>query len=406
MVCYGLGIPKWKCRWSLLRSSAIKVTSCTADLANLLNGTRENGLSRAVGSIVGSIILHGLRRTHSATERHGEALMTQNTSENNLVPVDIAPIEAAESAMQDLAQNTKQTIRRLLKEAILQHTVLCDHLGDSVYAAVVAARSLRAIEPLVNHGTYEKFVTESYCKPLGVSFRTIQRYVKLSKAFDEFVQRIREEDPSFAEADERSIVRGKTFSEARLLIRNLLSSDSIDKNDDDTTKLLELADRNGWDMPDTIVRRILDLIPVVDVDPFSIPGRNVYSALTVVHKPSNGLSMDCEWYGKLVLNPGIVGTKFTDLASRLVSDFENQRIQEALAFVPATMNSKHAYLLRKFPRVFVNKHLHVTGPSIDQTIKVPMMMVYVANPKRFSEFFRAFHCPELFDPFAPVVANS
>ena len=112
-----------------------------------------------------------------------------------------------------------QTVRKLLREAIKHHSQLCDHLGNAVYSAVLIGRNLRGIEGLLPSGTHQAFVTENFCAPLGVSIRTIQRYVSLSNDFDALTKRLREENTELGTVDEREFLRGRSFQEARTLIR-------------------------------------------------------------------------------------------------------------------------------------------------------------------------------------------
>ena len=291
------------------------------------------------------------------------------------------------------------TVRQLLREAVNQHTILCNHLSDSVYAAVVIGRNMRAIEPLLPKGTYTPFVAERYCNPLGVSIRTVQRYSELSKAFDSLVLRLKSENSELTQADEREFLRGRSFNEARFLIRRLLNNEAVNAPEQ-ISSALPSPDKNDWFTPESIVKRVLDLLGVIDVDPFCMPNTNPLSATSTTCKPTNGLAADVVWHGKMFMSPGLVGIKFSEIAERVVHEYNKGDLEEAIVLVPASMNSKYAFLLRDYGRVFTNKHLHVQGPSIRQTIKVPLMLVYVGLRK--SEFFRAFDDREHFDAFAPV----
>lgn len=320
---------------------------------------------------------------------------------NELIPIEAKEVLLTDMAVKNVEPATRETIVNLLREAFKQHDILCNHIGDAVYAGVGIGRNLRAVEPLVPHGSHISFVTEHFCKPLGVSTRTIQRYAELSTDFDVVVKRLRAENGEFSDIDEREFLRGRSFNECRYLIRKLLSNEAIDPTVQ-TQDNLPQPDENDWSMPDSIVKRILDVTPVIDVDPFAIHGINTYAAVSTISKPSNGLAKDVAWEGNVVLNPGLKGTSFGDLADRVILEFNAATIKEAFVFVPASMNSKYAYRLREFPRVFNNKFLHVSGPAIRKTIKTPMMLVFVSHRERFNDFFRAFDDPNLFDSFSPV----
>ena len=307
--------------------------------------------------------------------------------------------QATSSIQQSSEHPERQTVRKLLREAIKHHSQLCDHLGNAVYSAVLIGRNLRGIEGLLPSGTHQVFVAENFCVPLGVSMRTIQRYVRLSTDFDTLTKRLRDENPDFREVDEREFLRGRSFKEARFLIRKLLSNEAVNSPEQSSTALPS-PDKNDWFTPESIVKRAHDLFGVIDVDPFCIPNSNPLSATSTTSKPTNGLSAEVAWHGKVLLNPGLVGIKFGEIAERVVHEFTKGDLEEALVLLPASMNSNYAFLLRDHGRVFTNKHIHVQGPSIRQTIKVPLMLIYVGL--RTPEFFRAFDDKELFDAFAPV----
>lgn len=153
-------------------------------------------------------------------------------------------------------------------------------------------------------------------------------------------------------------------------------------------------------MPKRIVARCMDLLSVVHVDPFAISGINTYDALTCVSKPTDGLTAEVEWHGNMVINPGIHRTNLGEIAQRLINEYTAGRVEQALCFLPAAMNSHYGRLLRTFPRVFISKDIAVTGPVLRTVIKVPMMLCYLG--RKHDAFFRAFN-DELFDAFMPVL---
>jgi hypothetical protein len=291
----------------------------------------------------------------------------------------------------------QQKLKGLLQDAFRHQATLCNSLGEATYAALCVGRSILACKPLLEHGEHQSFVLQHFCEPLQVDLRTVQRYCALAKSMDSLCEKIHSGEIEVKDFDERTCLQGLGFAEARDMVRHLLNGDE-GQNRDSSTKMIPQPDRNDWSMPEDIVSRCLDLLSVVNVDPFCIPQINTFDAETCVTRPSDGLSNEYPWKGNMVLNPGFHQTQLGDVAHRLVTEYLGGNVQQAITLLPACLKSHYAQILREFPRVFINQDLKVRGPTVSTLIKTPLMLVYVGQKQ--GAFFKAFNHKH-FDAFVP-----
>lgn len=153
--------------------------------------------------------------------------MTKSISKNNVTN------RAASHSLKLLEQSRKQAeeakreaIARLLREAFDQQAMMCDHLGEATYSAICIGRVISDLKQHLDHGLHQAFVLQYFCEPMKVDLRTVQRYCKLAKDMDDVKVLIETGALVFENFDERSYLKGQTFSDARHNIKQLLNNDS------------------------------------------------------------------------------------------------------------------------------------------------------------------------------------
>ncbi len=291
-------------------------------------------------------------------------------------------------------------------EALLEDANLYQQqLVATFIAAVVCAWKLGEVflklKALKNHGEYQQFIIEHFCKPNNVSVRTTERYCVIAKNAQPLLKFLRETKPEFSGLSDVEVLQGLSINKAYQLIKQLVKTEEGEQPNliVDGPK----PDPNGWLTPEFIIALILELFKVIDLDPASIPNTNPLDAARIVCARENGLASETPWKGKVWINPGLNKANHSQWTERLISEFQAGNVDEGLILLPACTNSKYASLLRTFPRAFTNKPLEVAGPTLPKLwLKVPLMIVYVGPDTRFRDFVNVFSANDSFDVFVPA----
>ena len=292
-------------------------------------------------------------------------------------------------------------IDQMFADAGEKQTLICKHLGVTVFLAANIGRTLNVIAAMVPHGECEDLIAEEFCKPYSVSTRTAQRYRAIASKFDVLLDALRKEHPDKSLTDQE-LLGMISINQALRLIRSIHHSA-------DAKKLFPRppsVDPNEWLTPPQIAELVVSFLKVVDLDPCGQQGFNAVDALQVVCKPMDGLKKDTPWKGRLYINPGVKGTKFFPWVERTLFEIEQGNVEEAILVLPACMNANYAVALREYPRAFTVRPLKETGPSGQQLIKLPLMVVYVGPQGRFGEFAATFNVPDTCVVFVPANCRS
>lgn len=137
-----------------------------------------------------------------------------------------------------------------------------------------------------------------------------------------------------------------------------------------------------WYTPPRIVERVVATLGEVDLDPSWHPESPV-QAHTTYTVTDDGLSK--RWTGRVYLNPPY-GREIDAWITRLVEEFEAGTISEAIALVPARVDTAWFRRLDPFPRCFVYGRL--TFANATSPAPFPSAVVYLGgNVARFIEVF-------------------
>lgn len=295
---------------------------------------------------------------------------------------------------------------RLLAEANASQQKLFRALIGGVPHAIAIGQNLIALTGLVPRGSYLEFVAENFCKPNGIGIRTAQRYCLLARSVDRIFDRLRIANPQLEHSSIAKLLDELSITEALFLIRQLVSNQAVGEP---VAFGIESPkpDQNDWFTPLEIIDRVLTLMGVVDFDPCVVPGTNPLLAIRAISKPTDSLAEDCDWTGKVFINPGLQAVPHSKFVERTLFEFNRGNLQEALILLPACTNAKYAALLRAYPRAFTNRPLIVSGPALPKRmIRQPLMLVFVSPEDRWSAFVNAFNDPSTFDLFSPVIVKN
>ena len=315
-------------------------------------------------------------------------------------------ISISKSSKVNAKSQGSQNLDKLLDEANNYQQRLFQHLGLGLINGVHIGRRLKAIISLTPHRQAQAVISERFCKPNSLSIRTAQRYCTLADNFERLVEKLRADNPELAELSDEDLLKGMSINKALVLIRYLVSNQAIEIPPPAGVNVPQ-PDDNDWLTPPDILERVVSLLGVIDLDPCAIPGTNPIPATKTISKPCDGLSSDYDWKGNLFINPGFKKAAFSKWVDRSLHEFRSGNAKEVVLLLPACTNTSYAGNLRDFPRAFTNRPLIVSGPTLSKrSIRLPLMVVFVAKPARFSDFIDVFNDPSSFDVFLPVTTVS
>ncbi|MEM1153650.1 MAG: DNA N-6-adenine-methyltransferase [Pseudomonadota bacterium] len=143
---------------------------------------------------------------------------------------------------------------------------------------------------------------------------------------------------------------------------------------------------NEYPTPDHVLERVYRCLGTVDLDPCSDgcwpPNVQATHHYTEQH---NGLAH--EWFGKVYCNPPYVKGCLPEWTPKLLKEFNEGRVTEAIYLVPAYTAEGWFQLLREFPRGFFRSRLKFKGQS--SQARFPSAIFYLGH--NTNAFGAAFH---------------
>jgi len=147
---------------------------------------------------------------------------------------------------------------------------------------------------------------------------------------------------------------------------------------------LMTSDSNEWYTPDDIINRVLKTFETIDLDPCSnshltpcIPAAKHFT------KDDNGLSK--KWHGRIYMNPPY-GREIKAWVEKLISEYLQGNIIEAIALLPARIDTQWFNLLTEYPWCGIRGRLKFSGWK--DAAPFPSCVFYLGNSP--SAFFVAF----------------
>ena len=250
-------------------------------------------------------------------------------------------------ALPDLAQaidREHQAAHQAARTA-LEHALECGRLLIQAKAAVP-------------HGEWLPWLEAN----TSVSARQSQRYMRLAHA----------------------AIEGKYDATSHLTIDEalaLLASPKVGPTEH-LLRVIGSSETSEWYTPSPIVERVVATLGEVDLDPSWHPESPVRAsaAFTIA---DDGLAQS--WAGRVYLNPPY-GREIDDWIEKLVAEYEAGTVIEAIALVPARVDTEWFRRLDRFPRCFL--HGRVTFANAENPAPFPTAIFYLGkNLARFVEAF-------------------
>jgi hypothetical protein len=130
-----------------------------------------------------------------------------------------------------------------------------------------------------------------------------------------------------------------------------------------------------WYTPPNVVYRVLEVLGQIDMDPCSNGGDNPNIPATVhFTKEQDGLSR--KWAGRVYMNPPY-GRGIDAWAEKLCSEYAGGRVSEAIALVPARVDTNWFHRFRDALICFVDGRLKFSGH--ENSAPFPSAVVYLGN---------------------------
>jgi DNA N-6-adenine-methyltransferase (Dam) len=149
-----------------------------------------------------------------------------------------------------------------------------------------------------------------------------------------------------------------------------------------TLQVLGSSASPEWYTPPEIAQLANAVLGTIDLDPSWHPDSPVRAATTYT-EIDDGLSKD--WAGRVYLNPPY-GRGIDDWISKLVVSYEDGAVFEAIALVPARVDTEWFRRLDDYPRCFVSGRL--TFSNADSPAPFPSAVFYLGS--HIEKFHRLF----------------
>jgi hypothetical protein len=221
---------------------------------------------------------------------------------------------------------------------------------SAVEAAVECGRLLIEAKSQIPHGQWLPWLEAN----TRVGARQSQKYMRLAGA------------------------SGKNELGSHLSINDALTAFSTSP----TLRVMGSSASDEWYTPPHIFELALDVMGEVDLDPSWHPDSPV-RATTTYAEADDGLARS--WRGKTWMNPPY-GREIGEWIDKLVDEYEAGRVTEALALIPARVDTQWFRRLDPFPRCFVYGRL--TFSNSENSAPFPAAIPYLGpNVERFAEVF-------------------
>ncbi len=147
-------------------------------------------------------------------------------------------------------------------------------------------------------------------------------------------------------------------------------------------RALYMSETSEWYTPPAIIERVAAVLGTIDLDPCSNEGKSV-PAETCLTAEDDGLSQ--RWAGTVYMNPPY-GREIVPWAEKLCDEYARGNVSEAIALVPARVDTEWFRLFRDFPICFLDGRLKFSGH--ENSAPFPSAVIYLG--KDIDKFDTAF----------------
>jgi hypothetical protein len=245
----------------------------------------------------------------------------------------------------------------LVEQIEREHEAVLGAARASLEHAAACGRLLLEAKSSVPHGGWLPWIEAN----LSFGIRQAQKYIRLAEHADQ----MRIENSHF------------TIDEA-------LGALADHRETSHALRVMGSSASDEWYTPTHIVELAVATLGAIDLDPCWHPDSPIRATRTYT-MAEDGLAHD--WAGRLWLNPPYGRTVGTWIG-KLVDEYNAGRVTEALALIPARVDTAWFQLLDAFPRCF--PHGRLTFSDSENSAPFPAAIPYLGpNIRRFVEVFGA-----------------
>lgn len=148
-----------------------------------------------------------------------------------------------------------------------------------------------------------------------------------------------------------------------------------EQRDAHVMRVMGSSESPEWYTPQMVIERVLDMFGSIDTDPCSNSHENPnIPAHTLYTKDDDGLAHT--WYGKTYLNPPY-GTEIGKWTNKLIADYKQGNVEEALALLPARIDTAWFYPLYEF--LMCNVRGRIQFANSPYSAPFPCVIVYLGR---------------------------
>jgi DNA N-6-adenine-methyltransferase (Dam)/Protein of unknown function (DUF3102) len=245
----------------------------------------------------------------------------------------------------------------LVEEIEREHDAALGAARASLKHAAACGRLLLEAKASVPHGRWLPWIEAN----LSFCARQAQKYMRLAERGDQ--------------------VR---IENSHLTIDAALAALADHRDNHHTLRVMGSSESPEWYTPQHILDRAVATLAEIDLDPCWHPDSPV-RATTTYTAAHDGLSRP--WIGRVWLNPPY-GRAIHAWVEKLVAEYNSGAVSEAIALVPARVDTDWFRLLDPFPRCFVDGRL--TFVNAEHPAPFPSAIVYLGrNIRYFAKIFGA-----------------
>jgi len=151
--------------------------------------------------------------------------------------------------------------------------------------------------------------------------------------------------------------------------------------------ILYSSNTSDWITPPQIVQlvcKVFGELEGIDLDPCADVNKSIPAKQHYIPPTSNGLTEP--WWGRVYMNPPY-GKDIINWVCKLKDEYENEeRIYEAIALVPARVDTQWWQVLSNYPVCFIKGRLRFSGHN--NSAPFPSAVIYLGgNVQKFIEIF-------------------
>lgn len=133
------------------------------------------------------------------------------------------------------------------------------------------------------------------------------------------------------------------------------------------------SESEEWYTPPEVIARVVETLGVIDLDPCSDSSETVPSTVRFT-KETNGLEQP--WQGRVYMNPPY-GRGISAWTEKLCREYATGKVSEAIALVPARVDTDWFRMFRDFAVCFIDGRLKFSGH--DNSAPFPSAVIYLGG---------------------------